>query len=77
MSEQRVVQFPPQGWCVRAGYSLAHYFHLRGRESSALCGMVTRTDAYAPQWSRPRQAAKEHCRICERALMQEKRRVAP
>lgn len=76
-SNARIVLFPIQGWCVRAGYSSAHYFHRHVGESSALCGLVTRVDKYSPQWSRPRQAEKARCRICERLLMQAQRRAAP
>ena len=76
-SRGNVVQFPPVDWCVRAGYQAAHYFIRRGGKSVALCGMISRSDCYFPQWSRPRQAEKSHCRACERVLEQAERKTAP
>lgn len=70
-----LVKFPARAWCVRAGNQSAHYFIRHGGKNVAACGMVSRSDCYWPQWSRPRQAGKGHCRACERALKQAARRT--
>lgn len=72
----KVIRFPIRGWCVRSGFSAAHFFDVDSGKSVAICGMVQRDDQYYPQWSKPRQMKKPHCRVCERTIEQAAQRLA-
>lgn len=63
-----VTRLPVQGWGVRPGGAVAHYFVRCGPTSKSACGSVSRSDAYTPRSLRPRQTGKPECTACRRAL---------